>query len=59
MSGTTDKNKTQCFYTVTERFCSKLGSNTIIVTTRTDGGKKHRCIHADKCNAECEHRKSK
>ena len=56
MSGTIDKNKMQCFYTVTERFCSKLGTNTIIVTTQTESGKKHRCVNADKCDKECEHR---
>ncbi|MBR6632704.1 MAG: hypothetical protein IKL05_00190 [Clostridia bacterium] len=43
---------------ITERFCSKLGDNAIIVTTRTNQGEEKRCLYSDKCDAECEHKKN-
>ena len=43
---------------ITERFCSHLGDNAIIVTTVTERGEEKRCLCSDCCDAECEHNKN-
>lgn len=41
--------------TVTERFCSFLGDNAVIITTQTPEGKEHKCIYSESCKGDCKH----
>lgn len=57
MSEAKEKKEIKQYNVITERFCSKLGENAIIVTTQTASGEEHKCLCAQRCKAECEHRK--
>lgn len=54
-----EKTVVKRYSTVTERFCSKIGENAYIVTTRTEAGEELKCLSADKCSAPCVHRRDK
>lgn len=51
----TGEKKDKKISTVTERFCSFLGDNAVIITTQTHRGKEQRCIYAEGCKGKCNH----
>lgn len=58
MAKSAEKKEVRRFNIITERFCSKLGDNAIIVTTQTANGEERKCLCADRCKAKCENSKS-
>ncbi len=59
MAKSAEKKISGRFNIISERFCSKLGDNAIIVTTQTENGEERKCLCADRCKAECENVKIK
>lgn len=55
----TEEKKDRRISTVTERFCSFLGDNAVIITTQTMQGKEQKCIYSESCKGECKHNKIK
>ena len=42
-------NTSTCFRQVTERFCSKIGDNVVVMQTVTSDGECYKCMSADGC----------
>ena len=53
----TGENQEKKISVVTERFCSFLNDNTVIITTQTLHRKDQKCIYSEKCKGKCEHKK--
>ena len=49
MSEVSNKKKSRQISNITERFCSRLGQNTVIVTTKTANGEVKKCLYAEEC----------
>ena len=52
------ENKDKKISVITERFCSVLGDNAIIITTQTSEGETQKCIYSERCEGECKHKNS-
>lgn len=55
MSDERETTAVKKYRSITERFCSRLGDNAIIVTTLTERGEEQRCLCSECCESECEH----
>lgn len=43
------RNSATRFRQVTERFCSKIGDNVVVMQTVTNDGEFYKCMSADSC----------
>ncbi len=43
------RNSSAHFRQVTERFCSKIGDNVVVMQTVTSDGEFYKCMSADSC----------
>lgn len=44
-----NKNSSTSFRQITERFCSKIGDNVVVMQTVTSDGEFYKCMSADGC----------